>query len=98
MTNKNKLEGKLTDHYETGMEGIGMFFEDNLNKGYDSLHVLKAGYTLTVYDKNKEVYYSGEITKKMAELYSNFFKTGYQDKKWTKMFYDKMDAELIKKQ
>jgi len=96
MKKQNELEGKLTTHYETGMGGIGMYFEDNMNSGYDSLHKLKKGDALIVY-KNKKIYWIGEITPNMAELYSEYYKTGSRDKNWIHMFYDKMNAKLIKK-
>lgn len=91
-----KLEGKLTAHYETGMEGVMMALEDNLNLGYKSLHPLLEGDILNVY-QNNEIYFTGKVTKEMSELYSNFFQTGYKNKEWNKMFYDEMEAELIRK-
>lgn len=96
MKKENELEGKLTSHFESGMEGIGLYFEDNINSGYDSLHRLEAGDALIVY-KDKKIYWLGEITPKMAELSSAYYGTGSKSKKWTNMFYDKMDAKLIKK-
>lgn len=106
------IKGKLEAFWETGMEGMAMLINDNENKTYDSLHWLKKGDYLKVYDSRKKIYYEGEITKEMSEPHyrpnkalieaynlhqSLLNKTGYQDKTWVKMFLDEMDAELIRK-
>ena len=90
------IEGKLTIHYETGMEGVAMAFEDNrknLKNPYDSLYFLKKGHYWKVYEGDK-IFWEGEITDKLAELYSDWNKTGYDNKKWIKMFRDEMCAKL----
>lgn len=80
-----KLEGKLTVHYETGMEGIMMALEDNLNLGYKSLHPLLEGDILNVY-QNNEIYFTGKVTKEMSELYSIFSKLDTKIKNGIKCF------------
>jgi len=87
------IEGKLTTFYETGMDGIAMAFEDFENKGFDSLYFMKEGYYLKVFDDGKMIW-EGEINEKMAELQSEFFRTGYEDKKWARMFNDELYAKL----
>ena len=91
-----KLEGKLEFFYETGMDGIAGILNDCQKNGYDSLYFLEEGDFLRVYDEDNSVLWEGNIDKKMAEMYSEYFNTGSRDRKWLKMFYDQRKAELIK--
>lgn len=57
----NKFEGKLEPFWETGTEGVLWALEDNVNKGYDSLHILKNGDQLTVWDDDGFALWHGVI-------------------------------------
>ena len=55
------FQGKLDPFFETGTEGVLWSLYDNDNNGYKSLHVLKNGDYLKVYNEQQQVYWEGEI-------------------------------------
>lgn len=66
------LNGTLEAFYETGSEGVLWSLCDDENKKYESLHVLKNGDYLKVFDKNNQVYWEGEIKLEYERNYQSF--------------------------
>lgn len=68
----NIIKGKLDPFFETGTEGVLWSLYDENNKGYESLHVLKNGDYLKVFNENNTIYWEGEIKLEYKRNYQPF--------------------------
>lgn len=114
--NMNILKGKLDPFFETGTEGVLWSLYDEKNKGYESLHILKNGDYLKVFNENNTIHWEGEVKLEYKRNYQPFPRNpqygqqavlGYwihglqetlEPEFWGKMFFNQMNAELIKKE
>lgn len=68
-----KINGTLEAFFETGSEGINWMVYDEENKSYESIHPIKEGDFLKVYDFKDKLIFEGEIE---YDLETNLFKPG----------------------
>lgn len=48
LKNYTKLKGRLSTYFETGMECLGLVFNEDGKDGYDGLHFIKHGHILKI--------------------------------------------------
>lgn len=110
------IKGELEPFWETGTEGVLWALDDKKTKDYQSLHILKNGDYLKVFDSNNQVHWEGEIQLEYERNYRSFpmnpqygqqallgcwihgLQNNLEPEFWGKMFFNKMKAELTRKE
>jgi hypothetical protein len=66
------INGKLEAFWETGTEGVIWSLYDNNEKGYESLHCLKDGDYLEVYNDDGSIHWKGDVKLEYKRRYRPF--------------------------
>ena len=56
------VKGTLTEHFETGTEGLMWALQEDNNEGYPGLFIIEDGDELTIYSETNEILFKGVIT------------------------------------